>query len=62
MGAIINRKQFDRVCSYIEDGLGQKDARLVLGGLPPTAGPLAQGYFVVMLLASAAIVGWLALG
>jgi len=46
MGAIINRKQFDRVCSYIEDGLGQKDARLVLGGLPPTAGPLAQGYFV----------------
>jgi acyl-CoA reductase-like NAD-dependent aldehyde dehydrogenase len=46
MGAIINRKQFDRVCSYIEDGLGQQDARLVLGGLPPTAGPLAQGYFV----------------
>ncbi len=46
MGAIINRKQFDRVCSYIEDGLGLKDARLVLGGLPPTAGPLAQGYFV----------------
>jgi len=46
MGAIINRKQFDRVCSYIEDGLGQKDARLVLGGLPPSAGPLAQGYFV----------------
>jgi len=46
MGAIINRKQFDRVCSYIEDGLGQKDARLVLGGLPPNAGPLAQGYFV----------------
>ena len=46
MGAIINRKQFDRVCSYIEDGLRQKDARLVLGGLPPTAGPLAQGYFV----------------
>ena len=46
VGAIINRKQFDRVCSYIEDGLGQKDARLVLGGLPPNTGPLAQGYFV----------------
>jgi betaine-aldehyde dehydrogenase len=46
MGAIINRKQFDRVCSYIEDGLGQKEARLVLGGLPPATGPLAQGYFV----------------
>jgi betaine-aldehyde dehydrogenase len=46
MGAIINRKQFERVCSYIEDGLRQKEARLVLGGLPPREGPLAQGYFV----------------
>jgi len=46
MGAIISRKQFDRVCSYIEDGLGQKDARILLGGLPPTSGPLSQGYFV----------------
>jgi betaine-aldehyde dehydrogenase len=46
MGAIINRKQFDRVCAYIADGLGQTDARLVLGGLPPEEGPLAQGYFV----------------
>ncbi len=46
MGAIINRRQFDRVCEYIEDGLRQKDARAVLGGLPPTSGPLAQGYFV----------------
>jgi acyl-CoA reductase-like NAD-dependent aldehyde dehydrogenase len=46
MGSIINRKQFDRVCSYIEDGMNQKGARLVLGGLPPKEGPLAQGYFV----------------
>ena len=46
MGAIINRKQFDRVCEYIKDGLGQKDGRVMLGGLPPVAGPLAQGYFV----------------
>lgn len=46
MGAIINRKQFERVCGYIEDGLRQKDARLVIGGLPPKEGPLAQGYFV----------------
>jgi acyl-CoA reductase-like NAD-dependent aldehyde dehydrogenase len=46
MGAIISRKQFDRVCSYIQDGLEQKEARLVLGGLPPSNGPLAQGYFV----------------
>jgi betaine-aldehyde dehydrogenase len=46
MGAIINRKQFDRVCDYIEDGLEQKDGRLLIGGLPPAAGPLARGYFV----------------
>ena len=46
MGAIISRKQFDRVCGYIQDGLGQKEARLVLGGLPPATGPLSQGYFV----------------
>ena len=46
MGAIISRKQFDRVCRYIDDGRRQPGARLVLGGLPPQEGPLAQGYFV----------------
>ena len=46
MGAIINRKQFERVCGYIEDGLRQKGARLVMGGLPPQEGPLSRGYFV----------------
>ena len=46
MGALISRKQFDRVCGYIDDGLRQPGARLVLGGLPPQEGPLAQGYFV----------------
>ncbi len=46
MGAIINRKQFDRVCGYIQDGLDRPDARVMLGGLPPATGPLSQGYFV----------------
>jgi betaine-aldehyde dehydrogenase len=46
MGAIINRKQFERVCGYISDGIDQKGARLALGGLPPQDGPLADGYFV----------------
>jgi len=46
MGAIINRKQFERVCGYIEDGMAQKGARLLIGGLPPKQGPLAEGYFV----------------
>jgi acyl-CoA reductase-like NAD-dependent aldehyde dehydrogenase len=46
MGSIINRKQYDRVCSYIEDGLRQKEATLLTGGMPPESGPLSQGYFV----------------
>src|SRR5262249_53470471 len=46
MGSLINRKQFDRVCSYIKDGLDQPSARVLIGGLPPSDGPLAEGYFV----------------
>jgi betaine-aldehyde dehydrogenase len=46
MGAIINKKQFDRVCGYIQDGLRQKGAQVLTGGLPPKQGPLAEGYFV----------------
>jgi betaine-aldehyde dehydrogenase len=46
MGALINRKQFDRVCGYIQDGLGQPGARVLIGGLPPAEGPLAAGYFI----------------
>ncbi|MBV9356360.1 MAG: aldehyde dehydrogenase family protein [Chloroflexi bacterium] len=46
MGTLINRKQFDRVCGYIEDGLRQPGARAIIGGLPPREGPLAAGYFV----------------
>jgi len=46
IGAIINRIQFEKVCNYVKDGLEQKGSRLVLGGLPPKEGPLAQGYFM----------------
>ena len=46
IGTIINQKQFDRVCSYIEDGLSQEGARAVIGGRPPSEGPLSEGYFV----------------
>jgi betaine-aldehyde dehydrogenase len=46
MGSIINRRQFEKVCSYVEDGLHQEGARLVIGGLPPNEGPLAKGYFM----------------
>ena len=47
IGAIINEKQFKKVCSYVEDGLHQPAARLVMGGLPPDTGPLSEGYFAL---------------
>jgi acyl-CoA reductase-like NAD-dependent aldehyde dehydrogenase len=46
MGAIINRNQFEKVCSYVKDGIRQEGARLLIGGLPPTEGPLSTGYFM----------------
>ena len=47
IGAIINNKQFTKVCGYVQDGLARKDARLVFGGLPPAEGPLSEGYFAI---------------
>jgi betaine-aldehyde dehydrogenase len=47
IGAIINEKQFRKVCGYVDDGLKRKDARLVFGGLPPKEGPLSEGYFAI---------------
>jgi betaine-aldehyde dehydrogenase len=47
VGTIINKKQFDKVCGYISDGLKEPGARLVTGGLPPSSGPLSEGYFTV---------------
>jgi acyl-CoA reductase-like NAD-dependent aldehyde dehydrogenase len=47
IGAIINEKQFTKVCGYVEEGLRRKDARLVFGGLPPKEGKLSEGYFAV---------------
>jgi acyl-CoA reductase-like NAD-dependent aldehyde dehydrogenase len=46
IGAIINEKQFRRVCGYVEDGLRQPGSRLVMGGLPDKEGPLSRGYFM----------------
>jgi acyl-CoA reductase-like NAD-dependent aldehyde dehydrogenase len=47
IGAIINEKQFRKVCGYVDEGLKRKDARLVFGGLPPKEGPLTEGYFAI---------------
>lgn len=47
IGAIINEKQFKKVCGYVEDGLRQPGSKLLFGGLPPKTGPLAEGYFAI---------------
>ena len=47
MGAIINEKQFTKVCGYVEEGMRQPGATLLCGGLPPREGPLARGYFAL---------------
>jgi acyl-CoA reductase-like NAD-dependent aldehyde dehydrogenase len=47
IGAIVNRKQFERVCGYIESGMAEAGAAAPLGGLPPSTGPLAGGYYVL---------------
>ncbi|MEA2986466.1 MAG: hypothetical protein QOD94_2720, partial [Alphaproteobacteria bacterium] len=47
VGAIINEKQFKKVCGYIEEGMREAGSKLLFGGLPPTTGPLAQGYFAL---------------
>jgi betaine-aldehyde dehydrogenase len=47
IGAIINAKQFSKVCGYVEEGMKQPGARLLFGGLPPKTGPLSQGYYAI---------------
>src|SRR5262245_8311005 len=47
IGAIINEKQFTKVCRYVEDGIKQPGAKMLFGGLPPKTGPLSQGYFAI---------------
>ena len=56
VGAIINQRQYDKVCGYIADGLARGGA--VIGGLPPAEGPLAEGYFVRPTIFRAADNGW----
>ena len=47
IGTVINEKQFKRVCGYVDEGLKRKDARVVMGGLPPKEGPLSEGYYTM---------------
>jgi betaine-aldehyde dehydrogenase len=47
IGAIINEKQFKKVCGFVEEGLTLPGSKLLLGGLPPKTGPLSKGYFAM---------------
>ena len=58
MGSIINLRQFDRVCSYIAEGASQGGARVLLGGLPPRDGALAEGYYVQPTVIAGVDNGW----
>ena len=58
IGAIINEKQFRKVCGYIDDGLKQSDAKLLAGGLPPKSGPLSEGYFALPTIFANAANDW----
>jgi len=46
IGSLANKRQFERVCSFLEDGIAQ-GARAVVGGMPPASGPLAAGYYAL---------------
>ena len=58
MGSLINAKQYNRVCGYIEEGMKQKDVKLMAGGMPPKEGPLSEGYFTVPTLFSSTSNDW----
>ena len=46
IGALCTRDQFARVVGFLEDGLGN-GATARVGGLPPTSGALADGYYAL---------------
>lgn len=46
MGAIASKRQFEKVCGYIAEGTTREGAQVVIGGTPPSEGPLAEGYYV----------------
>jgi betaine-aldehyde dehydrogenase len=47
IGCIINEKQFNKVCAYIDEGIQRREGLLIFGGMPPKEGPLSEGYFAI---------------
>ncbi|WXK00835.1 aldehyde dehydrogenase family protein [Saccharopolyspora sp. ID03-671] len=58
IGAIINETQFCGVRDYIVDGTEQPGVNLALGGLPPTDGPLSEGFYHVPTVFDAVEPNW----
>jgi acyl-CoA reductase-like NAD-dependent aldehyde dehydrogenase len=58
IGTIINEKQFQKVCKYVEEGLKQRAGRVVIGGLPPKEGPLSEGYYAIPTIFANAANDW----
>jgi acyl-CoA reductase-like NAD-dependent aldehyde dehydrogenase len=46
VGAIINQRQFNKVCGYIQEGLDQRGSKLLCGGDPRDDESLGDGYFL----------------
>lgn len=46
IGALNNRRQFERVCGYINDAMDQDGINARTGGIPAGDGPLSEGYFI----------------
>jgi acyl-CoA reductase-like NAD-dependent aldehyde dehydrogenase len=46
VGAIINERQYNKICGYIEDGLRQSGSKLLCGGHPRDDKSLGQGYYL----------------
>jgi betaine-aldehyde dehydrogenase len=44
-GSLVNAKQFSRVSAYVQEAIDTSPSSLIMGGVPPTTGPLSQGYF-----------------
>lgn len=45
IGSLVSQRQFERVTGYVEDALADDSGTLLCGGLPPTTGELAAGWF-----------------
>jgi acyl-CoA reductase-like NAD-dependent aldehyde dehydrogenase len=46
VGAIINERQYNKVCGYIEDGMKQSGSKLICGGHPRDDNSLGDGYYL----------------